>query len=93
MPQLIFPYEVIIQYVQYSTFISFFIILLLMLIKKENWRSTIIFFIYFNILILFTYIQNEWIDIDMLNNAISVLLPIILGLNIAILVRIANFGL
>lgn len=93
VPQLIFPYEVIIQYVQYSTFISFFIILLLMLIKKENWRSTIIFFIYFNILILFTYIQNEWIDIDMLNNAISVLLPIILGLNIAILVRIANFGL
>jgi hypothetical protein len=37
--------------------------------------------------------KNEWLDIDMLNNSISVFLPIILGLNISIISRIFNFGL
>ena len=37
--------------------------------------------------------KNEWLDIDMLNNSISVILPIILGLNISIISRILNFGL
>jgi hypothetical protein len=90
VPQLIFPYEEIIKYAQYSTFVGFFLVLLLILFKKENWRSTIVFFLYFNFLILLSYIKNEWIDIDMLNNSISVILPIILGFNAAIIIRILN---
>ena len=92
VPQLIFPYKIIIRYAQYSTFIGFFLVLLLVIIKKENWRSTIVFFVYFNFLICLTYIHNEWLDIDMLKNSLSIFLPIILGLNAAIIIRILNFA-
>ncbi len=91
VPQLIFPYAEIIKYAQFSTFIGFFLVLLLGIIKKENWRATIIFFLYFNFLIVLTYIKSQWIDIDMLNNSLSIFLPIILGLNAAIVIRILNF--
>jgi hypothetical protein len=93
IPQLILPYSEIIRYAQISTGIGFLIVLALVIFRKENWRSTITFFAYFNFLILLTFIKSEWIDIDMLNGSISVFLPIILGLNIAIISRIMNFGL
>lgn len=93
VPQLIIPYSEIIRYAQYSTGIGFLLVMLLVIFKKENWRATIIFFIYFNFLILLTFIKSEWLDIDMLNNSISVFLPIIIGLNAAIVMRILNFGL
>lgn len=93
VPQLILPYSEIIRYAQYSTGIGFTLVMILMIFKKENWRATIIFFIYFNFLILLTFIKSEWLDIDMLNNSISVFLPIIIGLNAAIIMRILNLGL
>lgn len=93
VPQLILPYSEIIRYAQISTAIGLILVLLLVIFKKENWRATIIFFTYFNFLILLTFIRSEWLDIDMLNNSISVFLPIIIGLNAAIVMRILNFGL
>ncbi|MBL0012534.1 MAG: hypothetical protein IPP30_01880 [Flavobacterium sp.] len=93
VPQLILPYSEIIRYAQISTAIGLILVLLLVIFKKENWRATIIFFTYFNFLILLTFIRIEWLDIDMLNNSISVFLPIIIGLNAAIVMRILNFGL
>lgn len=93
VPQLVLPYSEIIRYAQISTGIGFILVMLLVIFKKENWRATIIFFAYFNFLILLTFVKNEWLDIDMLNNSISVFLPIIIGLNAAIIIRILNFGL
>ncbi len=93
VPQLILQYSEIIRYAQISTGIGFILVLLLVIFRKENWRATIIFFAYFNFLILLTFIRSEWLDIDMLNNSISVFLPIIIGLNAAIISRILNFGL
>jgi len=93
VPQLIIPYTVIIRFAQYGTFIGFFLILLLLLIKKESWRPTMIFFVYFNVLIGLTYLRNGWLDIDMLKNSLSIFLPIILGLNAAIVIRIFNLAL
>lgn len=93
IPQLILPYSEIIRYAQISTGIGFIVALVLVIFRKENWRSTIAFYAYFNFLIVLTFVKNEWLDIDMLNNSISIFLPIILGLNIAIVARIANFGL
>lgn len=92
VPQLIFPYNQIIKYAQYSTFMGLFLILLLVIFKKENWRAAVIFFIYFNFLIGLTYIDSEWLDIDFLKSSLSVFLPVILGLNAAIVIRILNFA-
>jgi hypothetical protein len=91
VPQLIFPYAEIIRYAQYGTFIGFFLVVVLIGLKKEDWRSAIVFFVYFNFLILLTYVKTQWLDVDMLKNSLSVFLPIILGLNVAIIVRIGNF--
>ncbi|WP_298223297.1 hypothetical protein [Flavobacterium sp.] len=93
VPQLVLPYSEIIRYAQISTGVGFILVMLLLIFKKENWRATIIFFTYFNFLILLTFVKSEWLDIDMLNNSISVFLPIIIGLNAAIVMRILNFGL
>lgn len=90
VPQLIVPYSEIIRYAQWSTLFGFVLVLLLVLIKKENWRDTLAFYAYFNFLILLTFIKSEWLDIDMLNNSLSVFIPIVIGLNIAVLMRIVN---
>ncbi len=91
VPQLILPYKLIIFYAQLSTFIGLFFVLLLVIFRKENWRATIVFFIYFNFLILLSYIKSKWIDIDMLYNSLSIFIPIVLGFNAAIVIRILNF--
>lgn len=91
VPQLILPYNLIINYAQLSTFIGLFLVLLLVIFKKENWRSTFVFFLYFNFLIVLTYIKSEWIDIDMLYNSLSIFIPVVIGFNAAILIRIFNF--
>ena len=93
VPQLILPYSEIIRYAQISTAVGLIIVLLLVVIRKENWRPTITLYLYFNFVIMLTFIKSEWLDIDMLNNSISVMLPIILGLHIAILSRLLNFAL
>jgi uncharacterized membrane protein (DUF485 family) len=93
VPQLILPYSEIIRYAQWSTIIGCSLVLLLAIFKKENWRASIIFYLYFNFLILLTFIKSEWLDIDLVNNSISVFIPIIIGLNAAVVIRIFNLAL
>ncbi|KAB1157896.1 hypothetical protein [Flavobacterium luteum] len=90
VPQLILPYKLIIFYAQVSTFIGLLLVLLLVIFKKENWRSTFVFFLYFNFIIVLTFLKSEWIDIDMLYNSLSIFIPIIIGFNAAIIIRILN---
>lgn len=90
VPQLIVPYSEIIRYAQWSTVFGLILVLLLVLIKRENWRATLAFYAYFNFLIMLTFVKSEWLDIDMLNNSLSVFIPIIIGLNLAVLMRIFN---
>lgn len=93
VPQLIIPYSEIIRYAQWSTIIGAVLVLLLAIFKIENWRATVIFYLYFNFLILLTFIKNEWLDIDLVNNSISIFIPIIIGLNAAVVIRIFNLVL
>lgn len=93
VPQLILHYSEIIRYAQWSTTIGCSLVLLLAIFKKENWRASIIFYLYFNFLILLTFIKSEWLDIDLVNNSISVFIPIIIGLNAAVVIRIFNLVL
>jgi len=90
VPQLIVPYSEIIRIAQWSTVFGLILVLLLVLIKRENWRATLAFYAYFNFLIMLTFVKSEWLDIDMLNNSLSVFIPIIIGLNLAVLMRIFN---
>ena len=93
VPQLILPYEKIIQYFQYSTLLGGILILFLAFFNKVNWRETFIFFFYFNFLILLSSVENKWIDRDLITNSLVVFIPIILGLNAAIVIRIFELSM
>lgn len=93
VPQLILPYSELIQYFQYSTLAGAVLILLFMIVKRENWGATITFFLYFNFLVFLSTVNNQWIDRDMINNSLAVILPIIFGLNAALIIRFFNLAL
>ena len=79
-------------YFQYSTLGGAVLVILLIAITRENWRATLTLYLYVNFLILLTKINNQWIDADMVRNSLAVFLPIIFGLNAAIIIRILNFA-
>ncbi len=93
VPQLILPYGELIKYFQYSTLAGAVLILLFLLVKRENWSFTVAFFLYFNFLVFLTTVHNEWIDRDMIINALTVILPVIFGLIAALVVRFFNLAL
>jgi hypothetical protein len=92
-PQLILPYAKIIHYFQYSTLFGGIVILVLAFFKKVNWRETILFFFYFNLLIILYSVENKWIDRDLIINSVVVFIPILLGLNAAIIIRVFDISL
>ena len=92
VPQLILPYGQLIQYFQYSTLAGAVLILLFLVVKRENWGATIAFFLYFNFLVFLTTLNNQWIDRDMIINSLTIFLPVIFGLNAALVVRFFNLA-
>lgn len=93
VPQLILPYGQLIQYFQYSTLAGAVLILLFLAVKREYWAATITFFLYFNFLVFLATVHNQWIDRDMIINSLTIFLPLIFGLNAALVVRFFNLAL
>ena len=93
VPQLILPYGQLIKYFQYSTLAGSVLILLFLLVKRENWNFTVAFFVYFNFLVFLATVHNQWIDRDMIINSLTIFLPIIFGLNAALVIRLFNLAL
>jgi len=93
VPQLILPYGQLIMYFQYSTLAGGILILLFLLVKRENWSLTITFFLFFNFLVFLATVHNQWIDRDMIINSLTIFLPVIFGLNAALVIRLFNLAL
>ncbi len=91
VPQLILPYAEIVKYFQFATLAGMSLIIISTIIRRESWHATIIFFLYFNFLIFLTTINNIWVDRDMINNSISVFMPLVFGFCMAIVFRLLNF--
>jgi len=91
VPQLILPYNQIINFFQISSLIGIAIVLILYYrFKIKYWKSQLEFYLYFNFLVFLSYFGNSWIDVDLINNAISIMLPLIFGFNCAIVLQIVN---
>ncbi len=91
VPQLIVPYYQIINFFQISSLIGIALVIILYLrFNIQYWKPQLQFYLYFNFLVLLSLLKNSWIDIDLINNAISILLPIIFGFNCAILLQIIH---
>lgn len=90
VPQLIMPFSELMNYYQISTFAGMLFLLKFIFYNKENWNGSMVFLLYFNVIIALTFLNNPWIDVDLLTQAISVFIPIIIGINFAIVLRIFN---
>lgn len=91
IPQLVIPFRQLIDYYQISTVVSLLLLMKFIFYNKEKtWGAAIAFLVYFNILILMSKVDNEWIDADLMNQALSVFMAIVIGINMAILIRLFN---
>lgn len=88
IPQLLLPFDKLIDYYQIATAAAMALLLIFTLFFKENWRASFAFLLYFNLLIVLSHLNSQWIDTDLMNQALSVLMPVVLGILAAALVRI-----
>lgn len=89
IPQLVIPFRQLIDYYQISTIVSLLLLLKFIFYDKEKtWGASIAFLVYFNFLILMSKMNNEWIDPDLMNQALSVFMAVVIGINMAILIRL-----
>ncbi|RZJ35020.1 MAG: hypothetical protein EOO51_06960 [Flavobacterium sp.] len=88
IPQLLLPFERLIDYYQIATAAAFALLLVFAIFFKENWRASFGFLLYFNLLILLSHLNSPWIDADLMNQALSVLMPVVVGILASALVRI-----
>lgn len=91
LPQIVVPFNVLIDYYQLSTVVSVLLILKFIFFNKDkNWSPALAFLIYFNILIFLGHINSEWIDRDLLNQGLSVFMAVVIGINAAIVIRLVR---
>jgi hypothetical protein len=89
IPQLVIPFSELINYYQLSTALALLILLKFIFYNKEKtWGAAIAFLLYFNFLILMGHVTSEWIDQDLLNQALSVFMAVVIGVNTAIIIRL-----
>mgnify|MGYP006166746755 CR=1 FL=1 len=56
--------------------------------KKENWKPSLVFMLYLNVLITLSFLNIQWIDADLLRLALAAFIPICLGITVAIVMRL-----
>lgn len=89
IPQLVIPFPELITYYQLSTVVALLLLLKFAFYNKEkNWGAAIAFLLYFNLLVGLAKMQNEWIDTDLMNQALSVLMAVVIGVNVAVITRL-----
>ncbi|RXR32602.1 hypothetical protein EQG68_07180 [Flavobacterium piscinae] len=88
MPNLIIPFDELLTYYQYGSLFSILILPFLIWHKKEAWKPSLVFMLYFNLLVTLSFLKIEWIDSDLLRLALSVFIPICYGITVAIILRL-----
>lgn len=88
---LIVSYEQLMIYYQYLSYICMICCLLFMFLKNEKWNAALCFLLYFNFLVVLSEINHSWIDNDLVKLSLGVFIPILLGISVAIIIRIGYF--
>jgi hypothetical protein len=89
IPQLVIPFRELIGYYQLGTVVALLLLLKFVFYNKEKtWSAAIAFLLYFNLLVVLGKLENGWIDRDLMNQAISVFMAIVIGIAAAIIIRI-----
>lgn len=88
---LIVSYEELMIYYQYLSYICMICCLLFMFLKNEKWNAALCFLLYFNFLVVLSEINHSWIDNDLVKLSLGIFIPILLGITVAIIIRIGYF--
>lgn len=88
IPQLILPLERLLSYYLISAFIGIVMIMKFIVYNKEDWKAACTFLFYFVSLIFLGLIKNPWIDLDLIIQSLPAFIPILIGINTAIILRI-----
>lgn len=90
MPNLSIPFEQLLTYYQYISLLSIFILPVLIWFKKEEWKPALVFMLYFNLLVTLSFLNVEWIDVDLLRLALAAFIPITLGITVGVMIRLLH---
>lgn len=90
IPQLVLPLNKLLNYYLVSAVAGILFLLIFTFYNKENWKAAIAFLLYFISLIFIGFLKNSWIDPDLLIQSLSAFIPIVIGINAAIIVRICK---
>jgi hypothetical protein len=88
MPNLAIPFDTLLSYYQIISLVGIIVLPFLIWIKKQDWRGAFIFLIYFNVLAFAYFKSFKWIDHDTMLQTLSVFIPIMLGVILAIIVQL-----
>jgi hypothetical protein len=87
-PHLILPYNALMLYYIVISIGLIIFLVLLTYVGKENWHESFTLLILFIFLILLSNVKNDWIDIEMVKQAVAIFIPIFIGILTAVLLRI-----
>ena len=90
LPQLVFPLQSIIQFHFISAIVGVILALKFIIIDKEDWKASIAFLLYFICLLFLIKMNHSWIDNDLITQVLPVFLPIVIGINCALILRCFN---
>lgn len=87
-PQLMMSLPKLVNLYLISGIIGLVIASKYLFINKENWKASFLFLLYFVLLLLSKSITNSWIDSDLISQTFPVFIPILIGINTALFIRV-----
>ncbi len=88
VPQLIIPFDRLVTFYQLGSWAVMAVLLIYIFAFREKWGASFAFLLYFNALVQIGNIPSSWIDTDLLNQALSVFMPVVVGIGLAAVLRI-----
>ncbi|MGB0974671.1 MAG: hypothetical protein ACPGU9_06735 [Flavobacteriaceae bacterium] len=87
-PHLIMPYGVFMNYVAFASLASLILLLKLYFINKKRNTLLSLFLVYYLLLVVVSNLNLMLIDNDLFYKAMSVMTPLIIGVNLVVLVKL-----
>ncbi len=90
VPQLLVPFNQLITIYQLGSWAVMALLLVYIFFFREKWGASMAMLLYFNALIQIGNIPSAWVDSDLLNQALSVFMPVVIGIALASVVRLGK---
>jgi hypothetical protein len=87
-PQLIYPLKTVVQFMQYLSWFGILLGLSLQLMKKGSWANSLVFLIFFNVMIILPEMKIAWVDVEKIKVIFIVFFPLVCGFCISMLLSV-----